>query len=383
MKLVKLILAILVLAVSISAQTVITDNDSVTVKTDADANTVGKFEVQTSNVPRVTILPSGEVGIGAPPTAGKGLFQFPPAVIGGALNVMRFPVPDPAGSDFQIRMTSVPFAGQLYNGVPRETQDLIFGYNCHGQSQNMADSSLCLSWEMFYLGYGEGDVDEFHLIYSRPGGPPVRVGSGLFNRDNDKIRLNIKTDSFTFSDPTGANENWLSVISGPAASYMNLAGDSRIDFAGNTREYFLTVAGTGLMGKTGNNFDLFSGGITGETVRFFKGSDLSAPLTIKIGSLGSGFRIGSSQRMQVSGNGINYFDILTTNDVDAASTANKIVQRDSNGAINTTAVKIGDVQVLAAPCAAISDPPIESRFNNLTTQAILNCLRQHGLLATQ
>lgn len=44
-------------------------------------------------------------------------------------------------------------------------------------------------------------------------------------------------------------------------------------------------------------------------------------------------------------------------------------------------VKVGGVKVVGAQCAAIADPEIEERLNNLTLTAILNCMRSHGLVA--
>lgn len=344
MKLFSLILATLCFSISLSAQTVL----------------------------------NGPVGIDTTPTGNARLeVQSPlPNNYG-----FRFKTSEPAFPDFTINQYAVPFANQTFNGQPRDTQVFELGYNARS-AQNINEPKLDMRWEMFYLGYGSGNVDEWHLTYHRPGAPSeIRAFSWLFNRDNDYAKGAAHADQFMFSDRQGINEGWLSIFSSPTEGVMSLVRDSRIDFYGNTRPYFITYAGTGLMGISGNTFNLFQGGITGETVQFFKNSDLSAPLTVKIGSVGSGFRIGSSQRMQVSGNGVSYSNLQTADDVSESSTAGKIVQRDSGGAINTSAVKINGVTVLNGQCAAIPDPQPTERVNNVTTIAILNCLREIKLLA--
>lgn len=50
--------------------------------------------------------------------------------------------------------------------------------------------------------------------------------------------------------------------------------------------------------------------------------------------------------------------------------------------ISVGSVKVGGVKVVGAQCTAIADPPLSSKeMDNVTLQAILDCLRQHGLLA--
>lgn len=262
-------------------------------------------------------------------------------------------------------------------GVPHHDDVLCFGFNCGGPEYDPAHVQWTQAFENYYTTSEGRTQSEFYFTACLPnGGLCSRPFSLDFYHDSGATQVGISSASFFIANPSQSNM-WLRAFTSDTAGDLVLYGNSGINYSG-TREFMDSRYGIGLIGSTSTtNWSLFSGGINGETLNIFKYSDLSQPLTIKIGSLGSGFRIGSSQRMQVSGNGIDYADIQTVGE---------------DGAINVSAVKVNGVKVVGVPCVSIDDV-IGTGIGGVgesgqvdhskTINKILQCLRDHGLLASE
>lgn len=272
-------------------------------------------------------------------------------------------------------------------GVPHHDDVLCFGWNCGGPEYDANSIQWHQAFESYYTTSEGRTQSEFYFTAGLPNGGFIsRPFSIDFYHDTGQTQVGVFSQSFVIGNPSD-NNPWVRFVSSPTAAYASFVRDSRIDFSGNTREYFITSAGTGLMGKTGNVFKLFTGGITGETLNIFEGSDTTLPLTINLGT--SDIRANNGD-WEVTGSYSGFKRVQTINDVDTAATANKIAQRDANGAIDVSAVKINGVKVVGAPCDPIDDitdigiggiGENGQVDHSKTINKILQCLRQHGLLA--
>lgn len=174
-------------------------------------------------------LVGGKLGIGMDPSSLSGLLQFK----ANDGYIVRFKTDEPSISpDFTMDVYGTDFVGQTFEGAPRKTQDMVIGYN-RSNLQYPNEPKLEIRWEMFYEGYGAGNVDEWHLAYTRNSTDSrgeVRAFTWLFNRDNDYVEGDIHANVFGFGDPAGLNEKWLVISSGPTSGLITVGGNSHIDW---------------------------------------------------------------------------------------------------------------------------------------------------------
>lgn len=341
----------LALTVSVNAQTDLTD--------------IGKIGIQNSN-PVAIIDVDGLSGTN------------------GAVRVLRLRAADPAYGEYGFSY----FASPGTNGATRPDRQMCLGFNIGGPGYISTDSTFNQCWEDYYATSQGITQSEFYFTAGAPNAPTSRPFAIDLYHNTGTTQVSINSPSFIVSNPTQSNI-WLRFLSTDTTGDMVFLNNSGIQFQGN-REWAIKTNGAGVLGGGGANWNLFSGGITGETLNLFKNSSTgngTAPLTIKLGSPvagGGSLRIGGSStsplRWQISGNYSGFSDIQTAFDVDLASTANKIVKRGSAGEINVSSVYVGSVKVIGASCTAIPDSTGTEADNQRAINAMLSCLRTHGAL---
>lgn len=236
----KTLFFLLALCVSISAQTTLTDINKVELNQSADV----KIEVAHTATPT---------------------------------HVMKIRTGETGSADYDL----MRFSYNGNNGETREDHVLCLGYGCNALT---TDHQWSMSFESFYKTNLGRKQSEWYITAAPPNanGVTYRPLSIDFYHDDYSTQVAATTQSFTVGAPNGSP--WLHFQSTSTAGIMRLVADSKIDFSGNTREYFIVSAGTGLMGKVGNVFKLFVGGIQGETVNIFEGSSsINSPLTLNVG----------------------------------------------------------------------------------------------------
>lgn len=374
----KILILILIFGVSITAQTVTSDNDSITLKADADADGTGKVDLQTRNIPRVTVENDGRVKIDV------GL-EFTDNVFNQAKPPLRFLGNDPAtAGDYTFSRVNAPnqFAPSWDQ---RMLKDMVWGYNV--SSPVPTESYMQIAMEKHYWTSQGVLQDEFWVGMGTPGFPGTRPFAIDHYLSNGTTQVSINTPSFIVSNPSQSNI-WAQFVSRDTMGDLYLWNNSGINYGG-TREFWISRAGIGIIGNTSKTqWNLFSGGMTNETANIFRYSSIAngaAPLTIKLGQDGGSLRIGSSStsplRWQVTGNYSGFSDIQTAYDVDVSATANKIIKRGPAGEVNVDSVQVGGVKVIGSRCTAIVNSDGTLADTVRAVNATLSCLRSHGLVA--
>lgn len=264
-------------------------------------------------------------------------------------------------------------SGMIEGPPRRRLQDMKIGYNVPGSIGHVpTESNFTLAWEMNYVTSLGRPQNEFWMGAGVPGFPdwrPIGIDTYL---DDGTTQVGIFSQSFVVGDPvTGVP--WARFESAdPGFRALRLVGDGRLDFSGNTREYFIGSAGTGLMGKGVNQFNLFQGGIEGETINVLKGSNSNnAPLTLKVGE--------GSLKLDSGKWKANNFIILTSADADSAATPAKLALRDTAGMLDVTGVKIGGVEALTGRCENVTEPVDKSDVGRAVKE-VIRCLVQINLM---
>lgn len=300
--------------------------------------------------------------------------------------VLKIRSNESGSGDYSIVRTS--YSGN--NGETRKDHVLCFGYNCGGAGFVSTEPELHLSFENRYKTEQGRLQSEFYLTMSAMvNGQRVstRAIAGDLYHDDGSVQLTFNSPSIYISNPAQTNQ-WLRFVTTDTSGDLNMTGDSGINYSGS-REFAISRYGVGMIGSSSpTQWSLFNGGITGETLNVFKYSSIgsgSAPLMIKLGSDGGSLRIGGSStspwRWQITGNYSGYSDIQTAYDVDSASAAYKIVKRGSSAEINVSRVEVGGVKVLGARCGAIANSDGTEEDNTRAVNAMLACLRTHGMIA--
>lgn len=395
MKVLSLILAILFLSLSTFARQTsgpVVNSGSVSIEADDDADNDGKVVFKTKHVERLAIDNDGKLSIGA--GGGSAIINvntLPPV---GAVDVLSMPIHDgatAAGSVYGFRFNSFP---QGFGNDPRHDNTLFFGYN--PGSQTVGEPSFGWNMENRYVTSQGRYQSEMYFESSVPGKLYSRpIGIDVYH-DNGETQVSLNTPRLLITEGVQQQNVWLEFLSSPTSGKMTFYGNSEISFAG-TKKYFMSHVGTGIIGRDLSNsrvWNLVQGGAQNETLHVFEADTVTnGPLAIKIGSEGLGLVVGSSSkglyRMQGNGEFPGLSDFIYAYDVDAAPTANKIVQRDSDGAINVSALKINGVQMLGVPCAPIADVAdigvggigeSGQPDNSKTINKMLQCLRDQKLL---
>lgn len=378
-----LILAVLCLAVSISAQTVIPDVDSVTIKTDTDVSGVGKFEVQTQNVPRVTVANDGKVGVGV--TSPQATIHLGGTQELGFEQTMRLETNEAGTAPFG--WTLAKYAGS--NGATTQDNVFCWGYNVGPAGNKIVASQPayghCLEND-YTTAEGARQMEQYDFFL--PGDDCIGAGctaqrpfSITPNRTNGQIINRLVglhvTDLNNVQQTTFDSD----------INFWNAGGAIKFNGARSSNDLIYAGGSTMLSFKfnTANKVDLFPTGIGNAEVGIMNAAPPEAVLTLNFGGTygalnpnGVGIRKNGGMQFN-SGNG--WQNMVGSGDVSESNAANKIVKRDSSGTIDTTAVKINGTEVLTGQCAAIIDPQPGERINNVTTIAILNCLRSIKILA--
>lgn len=351
MKVLSLILAILCLSVITSAQTVVSDNDSYTIKADADANASGKFEVQTGNVPRVTVANDGKVGLGV--TAPAATLHFGGTAGLGQEQTMRLETNGAGTAPYG--WTLAKYAPD--NGGTQNNNQFCWGYNIgpggnkivaaepsygHCMESDYTTSESIRQMEIYdvfipgndCIGMGCVAQRSFSITPNRSTGQVINRLNGLHIMNLDNIQQTTFDVNINFWNPTGA-----------------------ITFNGSrTSNVLMTALGTPILSfkmDTVNKVELFSTGIGDAEVGMFNSSAPQSVLTLNFGGTtgalnpnGIGFRKNGTNGMQVN-HGSGW----------------------------------GKIATVLTPCAPIIDPQPGEKINSVKVIAILNCLRQLGLLA--
>lgn len=361
----------------------VVNTDSVHIEVDDDADDVGKFVVITKHVERLVVSNDGKVGIATnAPTAFIDI--NPPAT--GPHEVINVRTNEPGGGNFRLSYYSTPNIftdpGGLLTG--RTLKSFPWGYNPPGTANyNPNDSSLFYNSEIGYVTAAGRPQDEWWFGSRAPGYAFTRPLSIDLYRDNGQTEIALSTPRVIVRNTDAVVHNlWLEFLSSPTTGSLNLYNDSAISYSG-TRKYYVSHHGVGVLGRDLSDSRVWNfvfGGAQMETARFFEGDTLaSGPLKICMGQENGCLQLSSNLRWQMNGPAAG--DIQTAFDVAEAGTASKIVKRDASGAVNVSAIKIGGVTVLDGQCSAILDPEPGERINNVTTIAILHCLREIKLLA--
>jgi len=339
---IKSILLILVLSVTASAQSDLTD--------------IGKIGIATPSPVAIVDVD----GLPAP----------------GAAQVFRLRTNEMGSGDYGISYFSYP--GN--NGETRRNNQMCLGYNIGGPGFVSGETEWHQCFESRYKT-SEGRLQSEYYITAGLGSVSSRPFSIDFYHDNASTQVGINTASFIVANPSQSNV-WLRFTSSDTNGELNLFNNSGLNYWGN-REWFVKAIGQGVIGRSGTTWKLFGGGITGETLSIFGNSSTGGgkPLTISVGSNGAGFRIGGNgNRWQATGNYSGYSDIQTAFDVSTTNIANKIVKRGASGEIDIGSVKVNGAKVVGTQCPAI--PNSTGRADNTRAiNALLACLRQHGLIA--
>lgn len=239
-------------------------------------------------------------------------------------------------------------------GIPQHDDVLCVGYNCGGPEHDSSKVQWHQAFENYYTTSQGITQSEFYITACQPdGGICSRPFAIDFYHDTGGTMVGAWTQTFAIGSPVD-NNPWIRFQSTPTTGIVSLVRNSKIDFSGNTREWFIVRANAGILGQSGTTGKLFTGGLGGETLNIFEGGFVNAqfPMTINVGnSSGGSFRIGSDgKRWQATGNHAGFSSILTEADK-------------------------------PAPCSPIADASAKGGIDTVRAiNELLQCLRQQGLL---
>lgn len=350
---------------------------SVVVEADSDADNDGKIIFKTKATERVVFSNGGKVGIGTDSPIGIIDVNTLPAE--GAIDVLRMPIQDghtAAGSIYGFRFTSVP---QQFGSDPRHDNVFFMGYN--PDLQTAGEPVLGWAMENRYVTSQGRMQSEFYTVTGFPTSLSRPIAIDLYH-DDGSTQVTLNTPSIYIANAPQTNL-WMHFTSTNTSGDMTLFGNSGITYSGS-REYILSRYGLGLIGSTSPfEFNLFGGGLTGETVRFFKDSSTggNVPLTIKMGQEGHALRVGANgNHWQITGDYSGYADILTANEVDDAATPSTLVRRDANGGVDALNIKINHITIVNQQCGFIQNSNLSAADTARALNQLLGCLRDKNAL---
>lgn len=351
MKLLKTIFAILCLGLSISAQTVITDNDSVTIKADADVSGVGKVEIQTQNVSRVTIANDGKIGLGI--TSPQAIFHFGGTSGLGFEQTMRLETNEEGTAPFG--WTLAKYAGS--NGESKQDNVFLWGYNTGiaGTPFVSGEHQWSQVIESRFKNPGQNPQLEYYWNFQ----PGVEcVGVGCISQRPFSITADLVTGQI-IPRLVGLHVMDLNNVQQTTfdtdINFWNPAGAVRFNGTRNSR-HLIIAGGQNILSykfDTANKVDLFSTGIGDPEIGLFGDTAPEYVSTLSFGAQSG---------------------VLSPNAVGFRKNGNKGMQVNHGSGW-------AKIATVLTPCAATVDPLPGERINNVTTIAILQCLRQLGLLA--
>lgn len=272
------------------------------------------------------------------------------------------------------------FAYDGNNGETRKDFVLTTGYNAGGPEFVSGEPELTQSFESRFKTNSGTTQSEYYITAAANGHSSRPIAIDLYHATGD-TQVTLNTPSLFISNPAQTNL-WFRAQTSDTEGDLILQGSSGINYSG-TREWIISRYGLGILGSTSNTaWELCRGGLNGETLTIFKQSDMSQPLTLKLGSSGSGFRIDSSHRMQVSGDGVNYSNITTDAEVSVGQDPDTIVRRGASGEVTVGSIWVRGKRVVGTQQNSIDDAIVgDETDNSRAINQLLGALRAHGFIA--
>lgn len=383
----KFILITLALSIPAPAQQTtgpVVNTASVAIEADSDADNDGKVLFKTRGTERVVVNNDGKVGIGvSSPTATIHLGGTPGL---GFEQTMLLETNELGAAPYGWSLAK--YAGS--NGETRQDNQFLWGYNIGlgGNAVIAAEHRWAQVIESRFKNPGHNPQLEYYWNF-QPG--TECVGAGCISQRPFSITADLVTgqivNRFEGLDIMSNNITKLTL----SKDITLLDPTSSIQFHGVRNSNDLLMAGgsriLAFKFNTANKVDLFATGIGDPEIGLFGDTAPQFVSTLSFGAQSGvlspnavGFRKNGTSGMQFnSGNGWQNF--VGTADVTEAATASKIVRRDSGGVISASGVKVGNVTVLKELCGPINDP-LPNENDNSTLTAVLNCLRQLKVIAT-